>query len=159
MKYSIDIQTVCEESIPVSNKTLKQWIKLVLPMHKPRAALTLRLVSTTEMQNLNATYRKQDKPTNVLAFPAQIPPSVRLQYPLLGDLIVCPSVLMEESRDKQIPLVAHWAHIVIHGVLHLLGFDHQATEDTARMQAEEVRLLACLDFANPYLLHEDPYLE
>lgn len=159
MNYSIDIQTACEEIIPVSKKTLKQWIKIVLPMHKPRAALTLRLVSVAEMQTLNATYRKQDKPTNVLAFPAQVPPSVRLRYPLLGDLIVCPAVLMEESRNKHIPLIAHWAHIIIHGVLHLLGFDHQATEDTARMQAEEIRLLANLHFANPYSPHEDLYLE
>lgn len=159
MNYSIDIQTACNDDIPVSKKTLKQWVKLVLLTYRPRAALTLRLVSPEEMQALNATYRKQDKPTNVLAFPSQVPASVRLRYPLLGDLIVCPAVLSNESQDKNIPLIAHWAHIVIHGVLHLLGFDHQATEDTARMQAEEIRFLASLNFANPYLLHEDHYLE
>ena len=102
------------------------------------------------MTHLNSTYRKQNKVTNVLAFPSNLPKDIQLDVPLLGDVIICPSVLQAESESLNKPLQAHWAHIVIHGVLHLLGFDHVRDEDAPIMQAQEINILEELGFCNPY---------
>lgn len=150
MSYIIDLQVACEDPLPVSHESLIQWAQLPLRSELDMAELTLRLVNVNEMLDLNATYRNQNKPTNVLAFPTAVPSGVSLDYPLLGDVIICPSVLLEESIQQQKDIEFHWAHITIHGVLHLLGFDHIRPEDERIMQALEVSLLATLGFANPY---------
>lgn len=150
MTYHIDIQHACEELIPVSDDSLSQWAKLALVDHMPSAELTLRLVDSEEITYLNHAYRKKNKPTNVLAFPANLPDNIELDYPLLGDVIICPLVLKQESLSLDKPLTAHWAHIVIHGVLHLLGYDHINEEDADKMQAVEIKLLTQLGFDNPY---------
>ena len=103
-----------------------------------------------EMINLNYTYRNLNKTTNVLAFPASYPKDIKLKYPLLGDIIICPTVLLQESKELNLPLVSHWAHIVIHGVLHLLGYDHIKEDDKHIMQEIEIKLLESLGFNNPY---------
>lgn len=151
MNYHIDIQHSCEEKIPVSNETLIQWAELALGVYCESAELTLRFVDLEEITHLNHYYRKQNKPTNVLAFPANLPEGVMLDVPLLGDVIICPTVLQEESIALNKPLSAHWALIVTHGVLHLLGYDHIDDVDATRMQALEIKLLAESGFANPYL--------
>jgi probable rRNA maturation factor len=107
-------------------------------------------VDKNDITQLNHLYRKQNKATNVLAFPANLPDEIALDYPLLGDVIICPEILLEESLSLQKPLIAHWALIVIHGVLHLLGYDHIEEEDARVMQALEITLLAQLGFDNPY---------
>ncbi len=107
------------------------------------------------MTSLNYTYRKQNKPTNVLAFPQQLPDVVEMDYPLLGDVIICPAVLATEASPSR--LTAHWAHIVIHGVLHLLGYDHIQPQEALVMKEQEIALLAKLGYDNPYL--EDQNLE
>jgi probable rRNA maturation factor len=150
MSYFIDIQQACEEEPPVSTNRLTQWIELTLSQQQQSGELTLRLVGPEEMTHLNFTYRKQNKVTNVLAFPANLPKDIKLEVPLLGDVIICPSVLQEESQALKKPLQAHWAHIVVHGVLHLLGFDHVQEEDAPIMQAQEINLLRQLGFSNPY---------
>ena len=152
----LDIQKACEAPIPVSNETLKQWVQLALTSHQNQAELTLRLVDADEIHALNKTYRKQDKATNVLAFPSNLPDEVLLECPLLGDVIICPTVLKEESLRLKTPLIHHWAHIVIHGVLHLLGYDHIQNHDADIMQALEAEKLATLGFNNPY---EDKLLD
>ena len=91
-----------------------------------------------------------NKATNVLAFPATYPDDVELEYPLLGDIIVCPAVLKQESLDLNKPLEAHWALIVMHGTLHLLGYDHIKDEDAEIMQSIETKLLTQLGFPSPY---------
>ena len=150
MSYHIDIQHASEDKPPISDAILRHWAKIALKSYKHSAELTLRLVNEEEMIQLNHDYRKQNKPTNVLAFPANYPPQIALKCPLLGDVIICPSVLNDESRILNKRLNSHWAHIVIHGVLHLLGYDHINEDDTKIMQAIEVRLLAQLGFDNPY---------
>jgi probable rRNA maturation factor len=157
MMIELDIQKACQAPIPVSDDKLEQWVKLALTPHQEQAELTLRLVDTDEIQTLNKTYRKQDKATNVLAFPSDIPKEILLECPLLGDVIICPTVLEEESVRLEIPLTAHWAHIVIHGVLHLLGYDHIEDYDAEIMQALEIETLTKLGFDNPY--HEDNLLD
>ena len=149
MNLLIDIQhasTTC----PITDEMLTFWAKHTLNSHIKTAELTLRLVDKDEITQLNHQYRKQNKPTNVLAFPADIPKEVPMDYPLLGDVIICPDVLEQEHLDLEKPLIDHWALITIHGILHLLGYDHIDDEDAAIMQALEIKYLAELGFDNPY---------
>ncbi|CEK10891.1 rRNA maturation RNase YbeY [Legionella hackeliae] len=155
MNYHVDLQLACDEAIPVDENLLITWAQLPLIDHMDSAELTLRLVGKEEIRQLNLMYRKQDKPTNVLAFPSTIPDNIELEYPLLGDVIICPAVLEAESIDLDKPLPAHWAHIVIHGVLHLLGYDHIEDNDAKIMQELEIKLLAKLGISNPYHTTED----
>lgn len=150
MNYCIDIQNATDEPLPVSDERLTQLATMALKEYKKEAELTLRFVTPQEITQLNDTYRKQNKSTNVLAFPSELPPEIQLDYPLLGDVIICPDVLIEESRQLNKSLESHWALIVIHGILHLLGYDHIKDEDANEMQAIEIQLLAELGFANPY---------
>ncbi|STX28781.1 metal-dependent hydrolase [Legionella beliardensis] len=146
----IDIQVACEKPLPIADEDVRKWVNLTLKEHSEVAELTLRFVDTHEIAELNKTYRKKDKPTNVLAFPSNLPDEIKIEYPLLGDIIICPNVLEKESQEQAIALDAHWAHIVIHGVLHLLGYDHIKEKDAQKMQTMEIKLLAKLGFANPY---------
>jgi len=150
MTEYILIQNVCAKRNPVTHKDLRHWIKLALPVESKYAEMTVRLVEAQEMIHLNYTYRKINKTTNVLSFPSTLPPEVQLEQPFLGDIIICPEVLKSESIAMKRTLSAHWAHIVIHGVLHLLGYDHILADDEQQMQNLEIKLLAQLGFANPY---------
>lgn len=159
MNIYIDIQHATKNQIPVSDDNIREWVTRTLKSLKQSGELTVRLVEDTEMIDLNNTYRKQPKTTNVLSFKADIPAEIELEYPLLGDIIICPEVLKEESDSGNIPLIAHWAHIVIHGVLHLLGYDHIYSDDAKIMQELEIKLLAEFGFSNPYLTLKENYLE
>lgn len=150
MPYQIDIQNATQGSLPVTEDDLVHWVGLTLEPSQPRAEVTLRIVDAEEMIQLNGTYRNQAKTTNVLAFPSVLPKGITLDYPFLGDLVICPAVLQEESIRFEKSLVAHWAHIVIHGILHLLGYDHIIESDERIMQAKEITILAQLGFENPY---------
>lgn len=150
MSYYIDIQNACDELLPFSEEQINAWVTLPLVTEFPSAELTLRFVNIQEMTTLNHTYRKINKPTNVLAFPATYPKDLALDHPFLGDIVVCPDVLLKESQSFETSLNAHWAHILIHGVLHLLGYDHIKEDDALIMQSIESRLLATLGYDNPY---------
>jgi probable rRNA maturation factor len=150
MNTHIDIQHATTDPIAFSDEQLTNWANLALTTRQTSAELTIRLVDKNDITQLNHLYRKQNKATNVLAFPANLPDEIALDYPLLGDVIICPEILLEESLSLQKPLIAHWALIVIHGVLHLLGYDHIEEEDARVMQALEITLLAQLGFDNPY---------
>ena len=110
--------------------------------------LTIRLTDEEESQALNSEYRGKDKPTNVLSFPFEIPPGVPLE--LLGDLIICIGVVEQEAREQAKTTEAHWAHMVIHGCLHLLGYDHIKDDEAEEMEALERDLLASLGYPDPY---------
>jgi probable rRNA maturation factor len=116
------------------------------------AEISLRTVSIAEMSLLNQEYRQKSGPTNVLSFPSSLPEAIQkqLEQPHLGDLVICPEVLAKEALEQQKELDAHWAHIVIHGALHLLGHDHMHAEEEKIMQACEINLLQTLNIANPY---------
>jgi len=158
MTYYIDIQNATDNPSPLTEDQVSKWASLALRDQQTDAELTIRLVSPQEMIDLNHTYRKQNKTTNVLAFPCSLPDDIELECPLLGDVIICPEVLSEESIQLNKSLEEHWALIVIHGVLHLLGYDHIEDKDAFIMQGIEVKLLAELGYANPYDL-EDYNLE
>jgi probable rRNA maturation factor len=150
MTYHIDIQNVSETKLPMSSDELTHLASLTLATHQKDAELTIRIVNPEEMIYLNNTYRKQNKTTNVLAFPCSLPEDIELECPLLGDVIICPQVLIEETQQFNKSLKEHWSLIVIHGVLHLLGYDHIKDEDAHVMQSIEIKLLADLGYANPY---------
>ena len=150
MTYYIDIQHACGAPLPFTDEQLHHWVTLALTPYRDTAELTLRFVDVDEITQLNTTYRKINKATNVLAFPATYPKDVELEYPLLGDVIICPCVLKQESIDLNKPLESHWALIVMHGVLHLLGYDHINDDDANIMQAIETNLLKQLGFNSPY---------
>ncbi|MES3040102.1 MAG: rRNA maturation RNase YbeY [Pseudomonadota bacterium] len=114
--------------------------------------LDIRIVSETESQALNRDYRGKDTPTNVLSFPAELPPELiaQLDEIPLGDLAICAEVVAREALEQGKPLRAHWAHMTVHGVLHLLGHDHIEQADAARMEPLEIAILAELGWDSPY---------
>ncbi|HBI21666.1 MAG TPA: rRNA maturation RNase YbeY [Legionella sp.] len=150
MKTHIDIQQACNDKPPVTDAVLRHWATRTIETQSAGAEITLRFVDRDEITQLNHLYRKQNKATNVLAFPSDIPDYITQDCPFLGDVMVCPAVLHDESIALGKPLIAHWALIVIHGTLHLLGYDHIEDHDAAVMQALEIELLAALGFDNPY---------
>lgn len=150
MTYHIDIQNATEEDLPLTNDELTNLAELALRDQRKDAELTLRLVTPEEMIHLNLTYRQKNNTTNVLAFPCILPNEIMLECPLLGDVIICPKVLIDESIQQKKSLKEHWALILIHGVLHLLGYDHINEDDALIMQAIEVKLLAEMGYSNPY---------
>lgn len=110
--------------------------------------ITIRIVDATESRSSNQQWRGRDSATNVLSFPADFPPEAGVSY--AGDLVVCADVLARESDEQQKSLNDHWAHIVIHGVLHLRGFDHENKQDAEVMERQEREILATLGVADPY---------
>lgn len=135
--------------IPRSD-SFRSWVLAALQVARRRRAseLAVRLVDSAEGRELNRQYRGRDYATNVLSFPADLPPGLRL--PLLGDLIICAPVVAREAAEQGKPLRSHYAHMTVHGVLHLLGYDHMADAEAERMEALERRALAGLGIADPY---------
>ncbi|WP_447957547.1 rRNA maturation RNase YbeY [Vreelandella sp. EE7] len=146
----IDRQVAVEAKEIPTLEQLTQWVGCVFSHHPddPRRELTIRLAEPQESQALNRDYRGKDKPTNVLSFPFECPPG--LELPLLGDLVICHDVVVNEALEQQKTLDHHYAHMVIHGTLHLLGYDHIDDDDAQVMEALERRLLAGLDIPDPY---------
>jgi len=110
---------------------------------------SVQVVDGDEMRELNSTWRGKDRPTNVLSFPMQSPEEVDLN--ILGDLALCAPVINTEARQQHKPVNAHWAHMVVHGMLHLQGYDHIEEQQAEEMEALEIRILDQLGFDNPYV--------
>jgi probable rRNA maturation factor len=125
------------------------WASTALGRKATGRELGVRVVGPTESRRLNARYRGRDKPTNVLSFPAAELPAAGPERPL-GDLVICPDVLRAEAREQHKSLRAHWAHLVVHGALHLIGYDHLYPADANRMERREISVLRRLGFPNPY---------
>jgi len=147
MILKVDVQNATTFKPLPDDAQFSRWVETAL-RGKSAAELTLRLVDRDESRDLNSQYRGKDQATNVLSFPAELPPG--LEIPLLGDIVICAPLVGEESAAQNKSLAAHWAHLVIHGVLHLLGHDHQDECEAVEMEAIEVELLASLGFGNPY---------
>lgn len=153
MKPTVDIQVATTATQVPSEEEFERWVDAALSAVFPDAPapreLSIRIVDKEESQALNAQYRHKDKPTNVLSFPSDLPSE--LNIPLLGDLVICAPVVEEEAREQNKPLDAHWAHMVIHGTLHLVGYDHIEDGEAAVMERLETDILAGLNYADPYL--------
>jgi len=130
--------------------SFRRWVEAALRGAKRRkpAELAIRIVDIDEGRALNRDYRGKDYATNVLSFPAELPPGVAL--PLIGDLAICAPVVLREATEQGKAARDHWAHLTIHGVLHLLGYDHIEDSEAQTMEALETRILAGLGIADPY---------
>lgn len=143
----IDVQVVTKESCPAKNE-IKSWAKATLNQQNTSGSLVVRIVDEAEMVSLNHHYRKKEKPTNVLSFRCDLPSNIRGD--ILGDIVICASVVANEALAQDKTPQEHWAHMVVHGVLHLLGFDHENEQDATKMENHEITILSELGFANPY---------
>ena len=149
MSVTLDLQLACAQAEGLPQATeFQRWLDAAILPFQEEAEVTVRLVDEAESQELNHTYRGKDKPTNVLSFPFECPPGIEL--PLLGDLVICRQVVESEATEQGKPLMAHWAHMVVHGSLHLLGYDHIEDGEAEEMEALEIEFMAALGFANPY---------
>ncbi|KFN44988.1 rRNA maturation RNase YbeY [Arenimonas oryziterrae] len=128
--------------------SFKRWAAAACEGRIRKADLAIRLVDTKEGRSLNRHYRGKDYATNVLSFPAELPEGVTL--PLLGDLVICAPVVAREAREQGKQLAAHYAHLTVHGVLHLLGLDHENDREAEAMELLEREILAGLGFGDPY---------
>lgn len=152
MSIILDLQVATTETNIPTAEDLQRYLEAAVSPFQAEAEVTIRIVDEAESQQLNFDYRHKDKPTNVLSFPFQAPPGIEL--PLLGDLIICAQVVAKEAEEQNKTLEAHWAHMVVHGCLHLLGFDHINDTDAEEMEAEEVQILQELGFSDPYFIDE-----
>jgi len=150
---NVDVQVASDAAgIPTSDD-IREWIERTVAAADPDrdADVSVRIVDEQEMRALNRDYREQDKPTNVLAFPAGdtgfVPPG---EMPLLGDIVVCAAVVAREADEQGKPPGHHWSHMLVHGTLHLLGHDHVTDPQAQAMEALERQILDSLGIADPY---------
>lgn len=149
-KMIIDLQIACEQEtgLPTAEQ-IEQWATAAVQPQSDEVEMTVRIVDEAESHALNLNYRGKDCPTNVLSFPFECPDEVEL--PLLGDLVICRQVVEREAQEQDKPVMAHWAHMVVHGSLHLLGYDHIEDDEAEEMESLETQIMTGLGFADPYL--------
>ncbi len=148
MTLEVDVQIASDEDDLPDPGELRTWADAAVCGLKQNAELTIRIVDEVESARLNDSYRKKSGATNVLSFPFEPPPGVKLS--LLGDVVICAPVVRREAAEQSKSLSSHWAHMVVHGALHLLGYDHELAGDADEMEAVETRVLGELGFDNPY---------
>jgi probable rRNA maturation factor len=138
--------------VPASS-SFRRWVEAALADHARDSELSIRIVGEDEGRALNRDFRGKDYATNVLSFPAELPEGLpeRLRPPLLGDLVICAPVVVREAAQQGKAPVAHYAHLTVHGTLHLLGWDHEVDAEAEAMEAREREILATLGIADPYL--------
>lgn len=150
MSIELDLQLAVENEQGLPTETqFSQWLTRAVAPFKPQAEVTIRVVDEPESHQLNLEYRGKDKSTNVLSFPFEAPPGIEID--LLGDLVICRQVVEREAEEQQKPLIAHWAHMVVHGSLHLLGYDHIEDDEAIEMESLETEIMQEMGFEDPYL--------
>lgn len=149
MSVILDLQLACEseQGLP-AEADFQRWLDGAVLGFQQEAEVTVRLVDEAESHELNLTYRGKDRPTNVLSFPFEAPPGIEL--PLLGDLVICRQVVEREAAEQGKPLLSHWAHMVVHGSLHLLGYDHIEDDEAEEMEQLERDIMQEMGYADPY---------
>jgi len=148
MAIVVELQLASEsDEIPPGSR-FQRWAEAALEDRRDDAELVVRVVDEAESRQLNRDYRGMDKPTNVLSFPFDAPPGVELD--LIGDLVICAPVVQREAQEQGKTAEAHWAHMTVHGVLHLLGYDHIEDDQADEMEALERTILAGLNYPDPY---------
>ncbi len=150
MPIEVDVQYATDVPDLPDKSQIILWVETALEDLQENAVLTIRIVDEDEATQLNEQWRKSQGPTNVLSFAyegeSEIAPD------LLGDIVVCAPVVAREAKEQNKNTNAHWAHMVIHGVLHLKGFDHIKPEDADCMESLEIKILEKLNYNNPYLI-------
>lgn len=145
-QLAISIQIASQLANIPTNAQFKKWAKAALRVD---TEVTVRIVDEAEGRALNLAYRAKDYATNVLTFPLTEEPH------LMGDIVICAPVVAAEAIAQNKPLTAHYAHLTVHGMLHLCGFDHETEAQAELMEAIEIQILAKLRYANPYFITED----
>ncbi|PSW59627.1 rRNA maturation RNase YbeY [Photobacterium leiognathi subsp. mandapamensis] len=150
MAIYLDLQyaTESQDGLPTEAE-FQQWLDAAITPFQADAEVTIRLVDEADSHELNLEYRGKDRPTNVLSFPFEAPPGIELE--LLGDLIICRQVVEKEALEQNKPLKAHWAHMVVHGSLHLLGYDHIEDDEAEEMEGLETEIMQNMGFVDPYI--------
>lgn len=156
MTVLVELSQDCQDCQVPSLEKFRQWSEVAIAaasdLSKP-VSVSLRIVDEAEARRLNAQYRDKDYATNVLSFPLHLPlGQPEMDHRPLGDIVICPQVVEAEARTQQKALEDHWAHLLIHGILHLLGYDHEDEESARIMEALEVSCLQKLGISNPYLV-------
>lgn len=147
MTIAVDVQRIMPAG--PTDEQFQNWIEAILAAEqKNDTELTVRIVDENESAALNEEYRNKTGSTNVLSFPFECPDEVELN--LLGDLVICAPVVEREAKQQGKQSQAHWAHILVHGVLHLLGYNHIEEQDAEKMESREIHIMATLGFDNPY---------
>lgn len=149
MAIRVDVQYACRDKNTPAATEIRKWARSTLKKFRRQAELTVRIVGKEEATELNERWRKARGPTNVLSFPCG--DTSGLEPDLLGDIVICAPVVEQEASAQKKKLKAHWAHMVVHGTLHLLGFDHIKKRDAEKMEAVEISILQLLGFNNPYV--------
>ena len=151
---TVDVQVACDDPEIPEPTEIAGWIEAAIAAAGDTgtgaAEVSVRIVDAAEIQALNAAYRRQDKPTNVLSFPATGAVQAGDGPLLLGDVVVCAPVVRAEAEEQGKSPANHWAHMLVHGTLHLLGYDHVADTEAARMEGLEATILEAHGIANPY---------
>ncbi len=162
LDFQLATELTEEDAEFLNEDKVAQWVALALEVEAKQYGqakalakpidLTVRVVDLAESQELNHQYRGKNKPTNVLSFPFEQPPGVEEQFPILGDLVIAQAIVAQEAKEQNKALESHWAHLVIHGSLHLLGYDHINESEAQQMESLEVEILKELSISNPYEL-------
>lgn len=155
MTLYVDIQHETSHPWVPDQAQFERWVGQALQGRRDNAELSIRLVDDAESAELNQTYRDKTGPTNVLSFPVDLPAHLAFELPLLGDLVICAPLVEREALTQNKPLESHWAHLTLHGCLHLLGYDHIDPEEAEIMEAIERSLMQALEFDDPYAQDED----
>jgi probable rRNA maturation factor len=146
--HTIDVQFAVDNAKVPDYEQFVVWVNAALDNVDTDSEITIRVVDETEGAQLNEAWREKNGPTNVLSFPAEL--TEEIQPKLLGDIVICAQVVAREAGEQGKTAEAHWAHMVIHGTLHLLGYDHIDNKDAERMESLEIEILHTLDLDNPY---------
>jgi probable rRNA maturation factor len=144
----IVIQTIFKSDDQPNRRQIQRWVDAALEGSNKTHSCVVRIVDEQESARLNEQYRHKQGPTNILSFSVEVPEGIELN--LLGDLVICAPVVKKEALEQQKTLAHHWAHMIVHGVLHLLGYDHMDDGEAGQMESKEIAILKKLNISNPY---------
>lgn len=145
---SVEVQYAANDMNAPGEENFQQWSAIIPVKNNDQQEASIRIVEEDEIAELNMRFRKKVGSTNVLAFPAEYPPGVELNF--IGDIVICAPVVIKQAQEQGKSVESHWAHMMLHGILHLQGYDHIEAQDAEIMEALEVQFMTKLGYPNPY---------
>jgi len=152
MPTELEVQRATKSASVPDDDQFQLWVDAALAGKSDQFTLSIRIVDEAEAQRFNRDYRNKDYATNVLSFPAELPEGLpaEIRQSQMGDLLICATVVAREAKEQRRPEIDHWAHLTVHGVLHLLGYDHEQADEANVMESLETKILAKLGISDPY---------